>query len=382
MKPFGVENILLITGKFPGVTSDIDGGSIMVSHLIEALREKCSLDVLFTRTYNPEFKIIEGVSKVIFHTNKIRNSNKFIRRLENIEWNCNEFSQLIPQYDKVVIIHCSKAFGLENLPEELLDKVILFPMYLTSSYKRSNEIVPDEYSQAEKKIVPKIKTIVSPSQSEKSDIINDYGVPEKRIIVIPRAVNSHIESKVRQKSTRNKLVYIGAIKKQKRNDDAIVLLSKLKKMGGKFHLYLVGSKQDDELYAHCMNLISRFELADDITFCGVLSQKEIAELLNEIDINISVSRWETFGRGVFEGLRAGLPTIVFNRLACLSEYANANNGISYVEDINEMANKIFDLCANHSSYKNQSQKAIENSLIFSIEEQKKKLLKVILCPQN
>jgi glycosyltransferase involved in cell wall biosynthesis len=131
-----------------------------------------------------------------------------------------------------------------------------------------------------------------------------------------------------------------------------------------------------------MNLISRFELADDITFCGVLSQKEIAELLNEIDINISVSRWETFGRGVFEGLRAGLPTIVFNRLACLSEYANANNGISYVEDINEMANKIFDLCANHSSYKNQSQKAIENSLIFSIEEQKKKLLKVILCPQN
>jgi glycosyltransferase involved in cell wall biosynthesis len=380
MKPFGVENILVVTGKFPEVTSDTDGGTVMVNHLIEALRDKCTLDILFTRTFNANFKNIEGVRKVIFHTNKIRNNKKFIRRLANIEWNCIEISELIPQYDKVVIIHCSKAFGLENLPEELLDKVILFPMYLSSSYKRSNEIVPVEYTEAEKKILPKIKKIVSPSQSEKKDIIIDYGVPEERIIIIPRAVNSQIESKFRHKSIANKLIYIGAIKKQKRNDEAIVLLSKLKKMGGEFHLYLVGSQQDDELYAHCKDLISRFELENDITFCGVLSQNKIAELLNEIDINISVSRWETFGRGVFEGLSAGLPTIVFNSITCISEYANANNGISYVEDIDEMAKKIYDLCTNPSSYKNQSQKAIQNNPIFSKEKQKEQLLKVILCP--
>lgn len=382
MKDFGVENVLLITGKFPDVTSDTDGGSIMVSHLIEALSKECYLDVLFTRTYNAKFKNIKGVRKVTFHTNIIRNNNKFLRRLANADWNSMEFSQLIRQYDKVVIIHCSKAFGLDNLSKELLDKIILFPMYLTSSYKRSNEIVPVKYTEAEQKIVPKIKKIITPSQSEKNDIINDYGVSEKHIIVIPRAVNSYIESKIRDKSKANKLVYIGAVKKQKRNDDAIILLSKLKKMGGKYHLYLVGSLQDDELYAHCIDLISQFELENDFTFCGVLSQKEIAELLNNIDINISVSRWETFGRGIFEGLCAGLPTIVYNTIDCLSEYASTNNGISYVENINDMADKIYDLCANPTSYKNQSQNAIENSLLFSIEKQKERLLKEILCPQR
>lgn len=382
MKTFGIENILLITGKFPDVTSDTDGGSIMVSHLIEAFSEKCNLDVLFTRTYNTNFKNIEGVRKVTFHTNKIRNNNKFLRRLANIDWNSMEFSQLIPQYDKVVIIHCSKALGLESLSEELLDKIILFPMYLTSSYKRSNEIVPVKYTLAEQQILPKIKKIITPSQSEKNDIINDYGVSKNRIIVIPRAVNSYIESKIRDKSKANKLVYIGAVKKQKRNDDAIVLLSKLKKMGGKYHLYLVGSLQDDELYAHCIDLISQFGLENDISFCGVLSQKEIAELLNNIDINISVSRWETFGRGIFEGLCAGLPTIVYNSIDCLFEYASTNNGISYVENINEMADKIYELCINPTSYKNQSQNAIENSLLFSIEKQKERLLQEILCPQR
>lgn len=378
MKTFGIENILLITGKFPDVTSDTDGGSIMVSHLIEALSGKCNLDVLFTRTYNTNFKNIEGVRKVIFHTNRIRNNNKFLRRLANIDWNSMEFSQLIPQYDKVVIIHCSKAFGLENLSEELLDKIILFPMYLTSSYKRSNEIVPVKYTEAEQKILPKIKKIISPSQSEKNDITNDYGVSEKRVIVIPRAINSNIESKIRDKSKANKLVYIGAIKKQKRNDDAIVLLSKLKKMGGKYHLYLVGPSQDDELYAHCIDLICQFGLENDISFCGVLSQKEIAELLNNIDINISVSRWETFGRGIFEGLCAGLPTIVYNSIDCLSEFANSNNGIFYVENISDMAEKIYDLCTNHSFYKSQSQKAVENSPQFSIEKQKERFLQEIL----
>jgi len=382
MKTFGVKNILLITGKFPDVTSDTDGGSIMVNHLVEALHNKCTLDVLFTRTYNNNFINIEGVRKVTFHTNKVRNNNKFLRRLANIEWNSIEFSQLIPQYDRIIIIHCSKALGLEKLSQELLDKVVLFPMYLTSSYIRSNEIVPIGYTEAERKILLKIKKIITPSQSEKNDIIKDYDVAENRIIVIPRAVNSYIESKVRDESKANRLIYIGAIKKQKRNDDAIVLLSKLKKMGAESHLYLVGSQQDDELYAHCIDLISKLGLENDISFCGVLSQKEIAELLNDIDINISVSRWETFGRGIFEGLCAGLPTVVYNSIDCLSEYANANSGVSYVENINDMASKIYDLCSNPSFYKSQSQKAIENSPQFSIEKQKERLLQEILCSQK
>jgi glycosyltransferase involved in cell wall biosynthesis len=378
MKISGTEKVLLITGKFPDVTSDIDGGSIMVSHLIDALHDNCILDVVFTRTSNASFKTIDGVKNTFFHTNKTRNENKFLRRLANFEWNSKMFLKLIPQYDKVIIIHCSKAFGLENLSEELLSKVILFPMYLTSSYLRSNELVPSKYSEAEQKILSKISKIITPSQSEKEDIIKDYRVAESKIIVIPRAINSNINGKLRLNSKSNKLIYIGAIKKQKRNDDAIILLSEIKKMGLKSHLYLVGSIQDNELYTQCLDLINNLDLENDITFCGVLSQKEIAILLNEMDINISVSRWETFGRGIFEGLCSGLPSVVYDNIDCLVEYANENNGITYVDNLKTMVDTVYDLCTNPTFYRSQSQKAIDLSSQFSIEKQKEKLLNEIL----
>jgi glycosyltransferase involved in cell wall biosynthesis len=377
MKTFGVEKVLLITGKFPDITFDTDGGSIMVNHLIDTLANHCILDIVFTRTFDRNFKIIKGVRQIYFHTNKTRNTNKFLRRLANIEWNCTLFSELIHQYDKVIIIHCSKAFGLENLPQNLLNRIILFPMYLTSSYLRSNEIVLSKYTEAEKKIISKIAKIISPSQSEKNDIIKDYCVSENKIIVIPRAVNSIFKSKLRESSKFNNLIYIGAIKKQKRNDEAIVLLSKIKKMGLKAHLYLVGSIQDEELYDYCKDLIVNRELINDVTFCGVLTQKEIAILLDKIDINISVSCWETFGRGVFEGLSAGLPSVVFNNIDCFSEYTNENNGISFVENLQTFSNKVFELCTDSNYYKTQSQNAISKSSQFSIEKQKEKILEFI-----
>ncbi|GIJ97637.1 hypothetical protein CAPN001_22060 [Capnocytophaga stomatis] len=378
MKIFGVKNVLLVTGKFPGTSSDTDGGSIMVNHLIDALRGVCTVDVLFTRTYNAHFNNINGVRKVIFHTNKFRESNKFLRRIANSKWNSELISQFIPQYDKVIIIHCSKAFGLENLPKELLKKIILFPMYLTSSYRRSNEIVPDEYVEAEQRILSKIEKIISPSQSEKKDTINEYGIYEKHIVVIPRATNLYIKGKVRYQSKTNKLIYIGAIRQQKRNDDAIILLSKLKQKNENFHLYLVGAIQDETLYSHCIDLAFELGVKNNISFCGVLSQKEIAELLNDVDINISVSRWETFGRGIFEGLSAGLPTVVYDNIDCLSEYIESGEGISYVKNVDDMAQKVYDLCTNPYFYRDQSQKAIESTSQFSIENQKEKLLEEIL----
>ena len=378
MKISGAEKVLLITGKFPDVTSDIDGGSIMVSHLIDALHGNCILDVLFTRKYNNSFKTVKGVRNTFFHTNKTRNENKFIRRLANAEWNSTMFLNLIPQYDKVIIIHCSKAFGLGNLSQELLTKVVLFPMYLTSSYLRSNEIVPSKYTDAEQKILPKISKIITPSQSEKEDLIKDYRVSESKIIVIPRAVNSNISTTVRLNSKSNKLIYIGAIKKQKRNDDAIVLLSELKKMGLKSHLYLVGSIQDNELYTRCLDLINNLDLQNEITFCGVLSQKEIAALLNEMDINISTSRWETFGRGIFEGLCSGLPSVTYDNINCLAEYVNENNGITYVDNLKTMVETVYKLCTVPSFYKSQSQKAIQNLPRFSLKNQKNLLLEELL----
>lgn len=373
-----MKKILLVTGKFPPQGMDADGGSIMVEQLINILTNRCLLDIVFTRTYNRKLEFLSGVQKVFFHTNISRNDNKFFRRLANIEWNCELLCKLISQYDRVVIIHCSKAFGLERLSSNMLSKIVLFPMYLSSSYKRSGEIVPPSYTQAEKNILTKVSRIITPSITEKEDIIKDYSVNENQIVVIPRAISSFIIPRIREKPCKT-IVYIASIKPQKQNYKAIILLSILKKMGVDAYLHLVGNIQDIVLHQYCISLAEKKNLKDRVFFHSGLSQEQIAELLATSDINISVSQWETFGRGILEGMYAGLPTIVLDNIVCLKPYLEPNKGIFYTSDISEMAKKIALLFADKVYYKEQSQKAIENSHVFSEEKQKQSLLNEILC---
>ena len=201
---------------------------------------------------------------------------------------------------------------------------------------------------------------------------------ENQIVVIPRAISSFIIPRIREKPCKT-IVYIASIKPQKQNYKAIILLSILKKMGVDAYLHLVGNIQDIVLHQYCISLAEKENLKDRVFFHSGLSQEQIAELLATSDINISVSQWETFGRGILEGMYAGLPTIVLDNIVCLKPYLEPNKGIFYTSDISEMAKKIALLFADKVYYKEQSQKAIENSHVFSEEKQKQSLLNEILC---
>ena len=69
------ERILLITGKFPGMSHDMDGGSIMVHHLIDIFGSNNKLDILFTRTYNNCFQTYCSYQTCLWRRGKIQNEN-------------------------------------------------------------------------------------------------------------------------------------------------------------------------------------------------------------------------------------------------------------------------------------------------------------------
>ena len=110
------ERILLVTGKFPGMSHDTDGGSIMVRHLIDIFGCNNKLDILFTRTYNNCFQTIHNVTNVIFHPCKFRNDNKFARRILNVSWNKDRIAK-----------HLRQAFY--NIPNKYacISNFVLFP---------------------------------------------------------------------------------------------------------------------------------------------------------------------------------------------------------------------------------------------------------------
>ena len=120
------------------------------------------------------------------------------------------------KYDLIVVIHASCLMGLEDFPDEFWDKVVLLPMFLTSSYIKSGERVPEIFFEEEKRVIAKIKKVITPSITEKEELISVYGMDDSNVVVIPRGV-SHIFEYC-PSTTLNKninICMVGGIKKQK-----------------------------------------------------------------------------------------------------------------------------------------------------------------------
>ena len=188
-----MKKVLIYTGKFPSFGDDTDGGSILIHSLIETLNGNCVLDIIFTRTPQQEFMQVDGVRNVSYETYENRPKNKFQRRLQNKEQLFRRLRSVINDYDTVIITHCSKAFGIDSLTKDEQSKIVLFPMYLSTSYARSGEIPPLEYVEEERKALLSAGKILTPSDSEKLDMINDFGINPNKIKVIPRGYSNLIQ---------------------------------------------------------------------------------------------------------------------------------------------------------------------------------------------
>lgn len=341
--------ILLYLGKFPGYGFDVDGGSILAKQLIDSLKDYTKLDVVFIRKNKEEYHD-EFVNSVRYVEYKYARENKFFRRLNNLDTNREAIGDFT-QYDCIITAHVSKFFGLEDLGNDFWEKTILFPMFCTSSYKKAGENVPEEYTMHENYVINKVKTIITPSHAEKQNLIEDYKCNEEKIYVVNRGINPLFEPKKQDMSDNIKqIIYVGSIKPQKNTIEALNLIKILNKSDEKYHLNLVGTVQDHNLMKECKKFIVQNKLEKFVSVYNELSQEQLAKLFQKMDINISVSNWETFGRGIFEGIQSGLPTFVPSRLTVVKNICDNNPGVMFSENVEEMSRQIQETCQNNDIY--------------------------------
>lgn len=371
------KDVLLYLGKFPGFGNDVDGGSILAQQLIDSLKNECNLDVVFIRKNKETFED-PAVRCVRYVEYLDARNNKFIRRLENLNTNKDALKDY-RKYDRIVTAHVSKFFGFDEKEEAFWEKTILFPMFCTQSYVKAGELVPEEYTSLERIVLNNSNKIITPSRVEKNDLITTYGCDEQKIKVIPRGISPCFHFKTGSRSGNAiKIVYIASIKPQKNNIDAVKLLKLLRDQSSVFELHLVCTLQDQSIYQTILAYIEENNLAEAVHFHIGLCQSELAELLQEMDINISVSNWETFGRGIYEGISSGLPTFVMKRLIEVEQFCRNIRGVQFVEDISEMAAGIISLCKNGEEYQIRQQSLKGLSLALSYQFESQRLLQEIL----
>lgn len=371
------KNVLLYLGKFPGYGFDIDGGSILARQLINSLKVRCNLTVCFIRK-NDETFYDKEVCKVRYVTYKDPWNSKFVRRLENLDTNYEALKDF-DKYDIILAGHISKFFGMKETGKDFWKKAIIFPMFCTSSYERAGETVPEEYTEQEKIVIDNVERIITPSNDEKIDLINDYQCDESKIAVINRGISPLIQYKKRKVNRESviKLICIGTIKKQKNTKMTLDLLQQLMKSDFRFELHLVATIQDKDYYEEFCKLVEDKGLSEHVKYHISIRQEELAELLDEMDINISMSSWETFGRGIFEGASAGLPTIVFDVLKTVRELSDNNSGFCFTNSLSEMSEMIISLMQNVDKYQEMSAALSVISRKFSYKNEQNLLVQSI-----
>ncbi len=162
------------------------------------------------------------------------------------------------------------------------------------------------------------------SESWKTFYMNNLGIPEKRIIVLPNAVKVPLQIPDRSKSPNVNFLFLGRIGKRKGAFDlvkAFDLIDPEKKV--KANLLLAGDGDVDEL----CQLVERLNLKEFIKVMDWVNPEKRDELLVNADVFVLPSYNEALPMAILEAMSWGLP-IITTSVGGIPEVVSANqNGL-------------------------------------------------------
>ena len=372
-----MNKILIIAAKF--YNDPTGGGGTLVKQLIDTLIEDHRVDLVLFRSRVENYYKHKNLG-THFNPVKERTNNKFLRRISNYEHNIQylEKNFNLSSYKRILVVHVSKMFGFEKFNSNIKSKIILFPMYLSMSYERSKELVPNEYKILESSALKIANRIITPSLSERSDLTQNYKISASKVRVISRGVDEFFYFEHRQPPGNElKLITVSSFKPQKNVIESVKILNILLSKGINCKLTLIGSVDYPIVFQEILDFISEQRVERHVEIFHKLSLKEVALHMQKSDVLLLPSHWETFGRVVYEGFASGLPAIVnsssscFNGIEtfkCLQKYASTQ----------EAAKLILDLFLNKDYYSAISQEALNLSKNFPTLKESKLLLEEIL----
>ncbi len=224
------------------------------------------------------------------------------------------------QYD-IIIDNQSLSYGMLEIQKRFpLIEIIHHPI----TYDFKHELAASKkikykisryrwysFLKMQKKVAPKLKSIISPSKSSKNGIIQEFNCKEETINIINNGLdaNEFIPIKEIKRIPFRLITTASADVPLKGLDYSLKALEILKKEFPEIHLVVIGAPKKN---GHTERLIKKLKIKEIITFKSNLTKKEIAEEYSKSSISIVSSLYEGFGYPVIEAMSCGTPLIATN----------------------------------------------------------------------
>lgn len=288
------------------------------------------------------------------------------------------------KYDAVCFFHPLSSFGILFRDLVNVDKTVLFPMLLSKEYSKFWD-VSTTYKDLERISLIRVGKVLSTTRYEKEGLVLD-GIDKHKIKIVPRGVDPKLFKGVYRnfldyKKTL-KLITIGAIRPQKRQEVLVDVVDKLTSKGLDVQLMVVGANKyftrfsHRDYYEEILHSINKKGLDSKIIFTAGVSQPKVAEYLRRSDVAIFPSNAESFGQAQLEAITSGIPTILSEECEAIKDYGKDRvNSLFCSSNAEDLTEAVLELIKNPDLYSELSRNGTELIKKYNWEDVTRKLEK-------
>lgn len=310
----------------------IGGVETHVREISERLAKRFDVEVLTTDPSGElaTEEIIGGVKVKRFKSWAPNESYYFSGELKRYLAKNVETSDILHahSYHDLPAIYCTRVRKIK--------KFVFTPHYHGKGGTFFRNLLHIPYKLVAKKIFEKADRIICVSNYEKNLVLDNFGVREEKIAVIPNGLDlKEFEGLEKRKRKHRLILYVGRLERYKGID---YLIESLPKLDENIRLEIVGGGSHK---GNLIKLTNRLEVSNRVRLYQNLLRKELLQKYADADLFVSLSKYEAFGITVAEALASKTPCIV-TKTSALEGVVDDENcfGIDYPIDIKELVGLI------------------------------------------
>ncbi len=196
---------------------------------------------------------------------------------------------------------------------------------------KMNGTYQKKYARVERKLLRKFPNILCVSELLKEKIEEDFQ-RTRNISVVPNGIDL-FEQNVAYNNTNKlntpiKLLMLGGIRERKGVFECVDVVKHLTLNGLDVNLNIYGVIDSEEIKRKFLKYVDQLGLSDKIFYNGNLSDKEsVYQVIADSDVQLCLSKWDTFNVAIIESLAIGTPCISSNMCGASTAIENGVNGL-------------------------------------------------------
>jgi len=204
----------------------------------------------------------------------------------------------------------------------------------------------------QKKVAPKLETIVTPSKSSKNGIVAEFNCKSSNITVINNGLDYEEFAPISNiERNKNRLITTASADVALKGlDFSLKALKLLKKNNPNIHLIIIGAPKKN---GHTEKLIKKLNIKDSVIFKKNISKEKIKELYSTSSIAIVSSLYEGFGYPVIEAMSCEVPLIATN-ISSIPELVRSYGILIDPKDEKKLSFNIEKVLNNYDDYKDNA----------------------------